>query len=83
MNTILTIIAVFIGIVHAVYVYRQEVEILRFRKTGRAFYYALWTLFLWVILGSHVVVYWLIALVPYFVARIMGKTVNASNIQTF
>ena len=78
-----------LGIAHAVYLYRQEVA--SFRTTLhsnsvgirlRASYYALWALAIWVVLGPYIVGYWLLAIVPYLLARAMGKTLSMPRVRT-
>lgn len=73
-----TVLAVIIGLTHAVYVYRQEIGEYRavlgrhaLTVRLRASYYALWTLVLWLLLGVTVIFYWAIAVVPYLVAKII------------
>ena len=82
-------LAVVLGIAHAVYLYRQEVA--SFRTTLhdhsleirlRAIYYALWALAIWVVLGPYIVGYWLLATVPYLLARAMGKTLSMHRVRT-
>ena len=78
----ITAVTALLGLTHAVYVYRQEVR--EFRRMlaerplairARASYYAVWTLFLWTILGASVVAYWLIAVIPYLLSRaVSGRT---------
>ena len=74
-----TVLAIIIGLAHAVYVYRQEIG--EFRAVlgrhplairWRAVYHAIWTLLLWLLLGATVLLYWAIALVPYLIAKIIG-----------
>jgi hypothetical protein len=86
---LLSWLAVALGIAHGIYLYRQEVA--TFRSTLhdhpletrlRASYYALWALVLWVVLGSYVLGYWVLAIVPYLVARAMGKTLPTPSVQT-
>jgi uncharacterized membrane protein required for colicin V production len=88
-DALFSFLAAVLGIAHAVYAYRQEVAL--FRSTlhdhsieirFRACYYALWALALWVVLGPYVVGYWLLALVPYLIARAMGKTLSTTSTQT-
>lgn len=81
MDSLLSLPAVIFGIAHAVYVYRREVTEFRSALRNhsievrfRASYYALWTLVLWVVLGPYIVGYWLLAIIPYLLARAMGKT---------
>lgn len=75
-----SLIALGIGCVHALYVYRREIG--EFRAVLgqnslairlRAVYYALWTLMLWLLLGASVVLSWAVALVPYLVAKALGN----------
>jgi hypothetical protein len=81
--------AVGLGIAHALYLYRREIAL--FRSTFqdhstevrfRAAYYALWALALWVLLGPYIVWYWLLAMVPFLIARAMGKTLTPPRVQT-
>lgn len=73
-----SVVAFGLGLIHAVYVYRQEIG--EFRAVLgrhplairlRACYQALWTLLLWLLLGATVIVYWAIALVPYLIAKLI------------
>lgn len=73
---ICSVVAVVIGSVHALYVYRQEIGEFKAALSRhprairlRAGYYALWTLVLWLLLGATVVAYWVIALIPYLIAK--------------
>jgi len=86
--TLFSWLAVALGIAHAVYLYRQEVAVFRstlhdhpIETRFRASYYALWALALWVVLGSYVLGYWVLAIVPYLVARAMGKTLGMPSVQ--
>lgn len=69
-------LALGLGLGHALYVYRQEIGEFRIVLTRypviirlRAGYYAAWTLMLWLLLGTTVVVYWAMAIVPYLIAK--------------
>ena len=83
MNTALwlcTGMGLLVGLVHAAYVYRQEIVEFRSVLDGhawavrsRAAYFALWTLLLWAVLGATVIIYWLLALVPYLIAKCVRK----------
>ena len=82
-NSLFLVLALVFGIAHAIYVYRQELAEFRFALQPRsieirfrASYYAMWTLVLWVVLGRYIVGYWLLAIIPYLVARTMGKTLR-------
>jgi len=57
-----------LGIAHATYVYRITAN--EFTDgTGphyvRGFYYALWTIVLWILCGSYVLVLWLVSIALY------------------
>ncbi len=76
-----TVLALIIGLAHAVYVYQQEIGGFRAALGHhpvairlRASYQALWTMLLWVLLGATVVFYWAIALVPFLIAKIIRVT---------
>lgn len=71
MTTVLwagTVVGAFFGVIHAVYVYRlitTEAPAETPPSRARALYYALWTLGLWVLFGSYILVLWLIGVVLY------------------
>lgn len=74
-----TVLAIILGLAHAVYVYRQEIGEFRaalgrhpLAVRWRASYHAIWTMLLWLLLGATVLLYWAIALVPYLIAKIIG-----------
>lgn len=52
-----------IGLLHAGFVCRERLSAGAGR--GRALYYALWTLALWTLFGSYVLVLWLVAVALY------------------
>lgn len=70
-----TILGALLGAVHAGYVYVQRLEepcddlsAGRWALHLRAGYFALWTLLLWLVLGSYVVALWALSL-PLYAAR--------------
>ncbi len=68
MNTVLwagTAVGVVFGLAHAGYVYR----LVAVDGQLRAGYYALWTLGLWLLFGTYVLVLWVISVVAYAIAR--------------
>lgn len=76
-----TVLAIILGLAHAVYVYRQEICESRavlgrhpLAVRWRASYHAIWTMLLWLLLGATVVFYWAIALVPFLIAKIIRVT---------
>ncbi len=73
---ICSLVALALGLAHALYVYRQETGEFQAALTRypiairlRAGYYAVWTLVLWLLLGATVVVYWALAIIPYLIAK--------------
>lgn len=88
-DTLFTLLAVALGVAHAIYLYRQEVRLFRAALPDhavkiriRASYYAVWAFALWWVLGPYIVGYWLLAIVPYLIARAMGKTLGTPKVQT-
>ena len=81
-------IAAALGLCHAIYVYRQETNEFQSALSRhsvsvrlRAGYYALWTLMLWLLLGATVVIYWVLALVPFLIATsIRGSRRNQTEV---
>ena len=61
-----------LGLAHAAYVYRI---VTKWGSTDigpnhtRGFYYALWTIGLWILFGSYVLVLWLAGIVLYLVFK--------------
>ena len=64
-----TIIGAILGLLHAGYVYRVVSLPGGTAAHARAGYYAVWTLALWLLLGTYVLVLWLISVVTYNIAR--------------
>lgn len=60
------------GLAHAVYVYRivaSEGETKSTSRPGVALYYALWTVLLWVLFGSYLLLLWLLGGVLYLAGK--------------
>ena len=61
-----------LGMAHAAYVFRITANEFA-EDTGpnyaRGFYYALWTIGLWILCGSYVLVLWLVSIVLYGVFK--------------
>ena len=81
---VFAVCAIGLGVLHATYVYRREQAPPKLSNDtqlplGRPVYFALWTLVLWLLCGRFIIVYWLLALVPYLIAKQMGKTLNVST----
>ncbi len=81
---ICSVVALGLGLGHALYVYRQEIGEFRIVLNRypvairlRAGYYAVWTLMLWLLLGATVVVYWAMAIVPYLIAKFIRNARTA------
>lgn len=62
-------ISAIIGLMHGVYVYQVEMAE---AGSGRAVYFGLWTFFLWLLLGSYALLFWVISVVVYAVYRAVG-----------
>lgn len=62
-----------IGIVHGLYVLRAQVADSPGRRPVssliRGFYYGLWTLALWLLLGTYALLFWLVSIVVYMTDR--------------
>ena len=78
--TIVTTLALILGAVHGIYVYRKQAStrpqtLVRqpFAARLQAAYYALWTLLLWALLGATVVLHWAIAVVPYLITKAVRR----------
>ncbi len=63
-----TVIGSVLGLVHAVYVFRLVADDSAAGQ-ARAGYYAVWTFGLWLLLGSYVLVLWLVGVVLYAVFK--------------
>ncbi len=60
-----TAVGAIFGTLHAIYVYR----LVAVDGHVRAGYYALWTLALWLLFGTYMLVLWIISVVAYSIAR--------------
>ncbi|MDJ0893753.1 MAG: hypothetical protein QNJ92_01315 [Alphaproteobacteria bacterium] len=76
-----------IGLLHAGYIYRQEVTEVPparrerpFATRARAAYFALWAFALWVVFGSYLLVLWLLAVIAHGVYRVVAPTARAANV---
>ena len=56
------LIGAIFGIVHAVQVYRQRIAD-EGASPGRAAYFALWAVVLWVLLGAYLLAFWIVGAV--------------------
>ena len=65
-----SIVGIVLGLIHAVYVYRVvSVQTPETTDPMPAIYYALWTLVLWVLMGTYVLVLWLAGVVLYIIFK--------------
>lgn len=67
-----TLVGVVLGVAHAVYVYRVAAQGASAESSpdqARGVYYAVWTVLLWVLLGSYVVILWLAGIAVYLVFK--------------
>lgn len=61
-------VGAFLGVLHALYVYRllaREAAVAPLAGHASPAYYALWTVGLWLLFGSYVLVLWLVGAVFY------------------
>lgn len=73
MNSIIwagTVVGAALGLIHAGYVYRVVSTPGGATAHARAGYYALWTLALWLLLGTYVLVLWVVSIIAYTIARL-------------
>jgi hypothetical protein len=67
-----TLVGAILGVAHAVYVYRVVAHGV---PTGtspdqvRGIYFAIWTVLLWILLGSYIVVLWLAGIAMYLLFK--------------
>jgi hypothetical protein len=62
-------ISAILGALHAGYVYRLVVNNNEAGTRIRALYYAVWTFGLWLLLGTYVLMLWVLSVAVYAVAR--------------
>jgi len=67
-----SLLGVVIGVLHAVYLYRQHVARTPVDQAG-AVYRGLWALGLWTLFGSYVLVLWIIGVIAYSVSKVMPR----------
>jgi len=63
------VVGAVLGLLHGAYVYRVVAMPGGAAAHVRAGYYAIWTLALWLVFGTYVLVLWLVAVVAYAIAR--------------
>jgi len=63
------IVGAVLGVLHGAYVYRVVSTPGSAAAHARAGYHAIWTLALWLLFGTYVLVLWLVAVVAYAIAR--------------
>lgn len=67
-----SMVGVLLGLAHAVYVYRvvdNGAHAGAWPKHVRGLYFALWTLGLWILFGSYVLILWLAGVVLYIIFK--------------
>ncbi len=65
------ILGAVLGVIHAVQAYRQRVAD-EGASPGRAAYFALWTVALWVLFGAYLLAFWIIGAVGLAISRLRG-----------
>ena len=82
MDVFLYLGVIVIGLVHAAHVYRGQIrnaETPDVSPNWHALYFALWTVTLWILCGRFIIWYWLLALVPFLIAKYLGKTLTVAT----
>ena len=64
-----TAVGTLFGLLHAGYVYRVVSAPGGSTAHLRASYYALWTVVLWLLFGTYLLVLWIISVIAYTIAR--------------
>jgi len=62
-------VSAILGALHAGYVYRLVVDNNESEAQIRGLYYAVWTFGLWLLLGTYVLVFWVVSVALYALAR--------------
>lgn len=68
-----TIVGLIAGLVHAVYVYQRMKPVpgsTDLPNRSRGLYFAVWTLLLWLLFGSYILVLWIIGTVVFLLAKL-------------
>ncbi len=64
-----TVLGTVFGAIHAVQAYRQRVAD-EGASSGRAAYFALWTITLWTLFGAYLLTFWIIGAVGLVISRL-------------
>ncbi len=70
-----------IGLVHACYLYRSFVrqaanalgEYSALTR-AKAIYYGLWTIFLWIVFGSYVLILWILSVIAFAIYKTVSRS---------
>jgi uncharacterized membrane protein YhaH (DUF805 family) len=65
------ILGALFGSIHAIHVYRQRVRD-EGASPGRALYFAVWAVGLWILFGAYLLAFWIIGAVGLAVSRLRG-----------
>lgn len=66
------VLGAFFGLIHSVQVYRQRVMD-EGASPGRAIWFALWAVGLWIIFGAYLLAFWIIGAVGLAFSRLRGS----------
>lgn len=66
-----------LGLLHGIYLYRQQTAraLARGTTSGRAIglYYGLWAFALWTLFGAYVLAFWILGSIAYWIARLVPR----------
>jgi len=69
-----------VGLLHGIYLYRQQTARLLANDPTRSraigLYYGLWAVVLWTIFGAYVLAFWILGAVAWPVARLISRAVS-------
>ncbi len=70
-----TVLGVFLGLIHAVYVFRTVTSQAPRESVSlaRGLYYAGWTVGLWILFGSYLLGLWIVAVICHGAARLASR----------
>jgi len=61
------------GLVHGLYLYRQQAALSSAGGKAKGLYYGLWAFALWTVFGAYVLAFWILGCGAYAIARLIPK----------
>ncbi len=71
-----TFLGTVLGVVHGISVFRQQ-SALADGSFGRALYFALWTLALWIVFGAYLLAFWILGAFGLALSRLRKRAETA------